>query len=155
MITLLCSKAKVTYVLPGQFAITQLSSAINKILLIIETESHSFKLYSQQSALLAANNSMPSRVTSYQCYQTGIRYHVNNQFFPIRANMAKKYKSLNFSGFNRRISKNFIFVKSLHQLCMIFVGIRNGSCFYVLDLNIHTVSWYSQSSFKPKKPMIS
>ena len=109
MITLLCSKAKVTYILPGQFAITQLSSAINKILLIIETESHSFKLYSQQSALLAANNSMPSRVTSYQCYQTGIRYHVNNQFFPIKANMAKKYKSLNFSGFNRRIS-NFLFL---------------------------------------------
>ena len=88
MITLLCSKAKVTYMLPGQFAITQLSSAINKILLIIETESHSFKLYSQQSALLAANNSMPSRVTSYQCYQTGIRYHVNNQFFHIRAKLA-------------------------------------------------------------------
>ena len=61
--------------------------------------------------------------------------------------MARNCQNWVFSEINHRISKISLFLKSLHHLCMIFEGIRNGSCFQVLDSKIHTVFRYDLIRF--------
>ena len=68
-----------------------------------------------------------------------IRSHIIGHFLPKTADVARKLKILNISEFNRTIWKILLILTCPYQECPRIIGIRNGSCFQLLDLNIPTV----------------